>query len=1093
MKDTMEKRSPCAILLNATKDQRDLVISAFNQKDLFGWHITVTDESGIPDKADLLLVGDQDSPGAFINNLRDLDPSLGLPVFALCSQDRDLVNELQELPDVIEALDISLFSSSALAKVIKWALQPTSDVQPIESIDGGLHEFLQYIADGIIIVDEKGIIKEANSAAQSIFGYPEGGLEGGIFGFPTVAGEKTEIDIVQPDGKVAIAEMNVAEVSWKDKPCLLASIRDITSRKVAKKRMGEALELAETIISSSPLGICTYKKNGQCVSVNDSMAEMIGIPKETILNQNLRESPFWSEMGLAHEAEFTLTTSVTSHKEVHSFLPGGKEVWFDCYLSKFASSGAPHLLLIANDIQSMKQAESQIRRSEKRFRAIFEAAPVSIWEIDYSEFISEVRALESQGVTDLRRRLKERPDFVWQAATMIKTINVNIYTLKTFGAKSKSELLGPISKALHPESMKGFVNELIALAEGQQFLAFETVRKTLDNKRLDVLISLVVQEDSAAPYKALVTMVDITERKQAESRLARELDINEALTELFVPLISPTYSVEEIAGIVLEKAKYLTGSEHGYVSEIDPITGNMVSHTLTKMMGKDCEVHHETGAIFPIGKNGKFGALWGHSLNTRTSILANSPTTHPFSTGLPKGHIPVERFLAAPVVGHGNLLGQIALANSDRDYDQDDLETVERLASYYALALQRKRMEDEILDREERFRQLAENIHEVFLLIDVGDIEKVDYVSPAYEQVWGLSRDDLYKDPRAWLKSIHPDDRLNVEEELESCLKSKKDFSSQFRIIRPDRSVKWVWFKVALVLDNKGAPLRIIGLAQDITQLKKDQAEQKRLMEEIQRFAYIVSHDLRAPLINLKGFSRELKMAIERLTPVAMAGLDNLEEDMRTEVERAIKEDVPESLEFINSSATKMNSLINGILRLSRLGRSELFFETVDMNEIVSDCLKTLAFQISEGNVRVNVDKLHETFADRMAIDQIMNNLIGNALKFMANKDDAQIWIGSQDFEDETLYYVRDNGPGIQESDLERIFEVFSRVGDQSLPGEGMGLAYVRTLVSRHGGSIWCESSLDSGATFKFTISKRLGQDSSENEFDAGANTVNLY
>ncbi len=704
--------------------------------------------------------------------------------------------------------------------------------------------------------------------------------------------------------------------------------------------------------------------------------------------------------------------------------------------------------------------------------------------------MAEIRSLERSGVTDLRRHIRENPGFAWQAANTIKTINVNSSTVKTFGAKSKSDLLGPIKKALHPDSMKGFTNELIALAEGQQFLAFETVRKTLDNRRLDFLISLTVQSDSAAPYKALVTMVDITERKQAEFRLARELDINEALTELFVPLISPTYSVEEIAGIVLEKAKYLTESEHGYVSEIDPITGNNVCHTMTMMMGKECEVKHETGVVFPVGEDGTFAGIWGHSLNARTSVLTNYPSTYPFSSGLPKGHIPVERFLAAPVMGHGNLLGQIALANAGRDYDQDDLEAVERLASYYALALQRKRMEDDILDREERFRQLAENINEAFLLIDVGGPERVVYASPAYEQIWGASRDDLYKHPSAWLKSIHPDDRVNVEEELESCLKSKKDFSSQFRIIRPDRSVKWVWFKVALVLDNNGAPLRIIGLAQDITQLRKDQAEQKRLMEEIKRFAYIVSHDLRAPLINLKGFSRELKMAIERLAPVAIAGLNHVDEDTRKDAELALNEDLPESLEFINSSATKMNNLINGILRLSRLGRSELVFETVDMNEIVSDCIKTFAFQISEGNVKINVQELQEVFGDRMAIDQIMNNLIGNALKFMTNKVDAQIWIGAQDFMDETLYYVRDNGPGIQEADLERIFEVFSRVGDQSLPGEGMGLAYVRTLVIRHGGSIWCESSQGSGATFKFTISKRLGQDLSGSELESDNNNI---
>jgi PAS domain S-box-containing protein len=366
------------------------------------------------------------------------------------------------------------------------------------------------------------------------------------------------------------------------------------------------------------------------------------------------------------------------------------------------------------------------------------------------------------------------------------------------------------------------------------------------------------------------------------------------------------------------------------------------------------------------------------------------------------------------------------------------------------------------------------------MLINFWGGEKVDYVSPAYETIWGRDRKEVYEDSRAWLRSVHPDDRSRVTQEFESQLNDWADYSSEFRIIRPDDQVRWVWFKGFSIRDSDGTLLRITGLAQDITEFKISQAQQRQLMEEIKHFAYIVSHDLRAPLINLKGFSRELKMAIEGLKPVIETGLEHVDSHLKDEALLAVNEDLPESLEFIDSSATKMNALINGILRLSRLGRAELAIEPVDMNEVVKDCLKTLAYQINENNTIVRVEDLPVIMADRTSMDQIMNNLLSNAIKFMPPDREGHITIGARESADGAIFFVKDNGPGIKQQDQEKIFEVFSRVGDQNVPGEGMGLAYVRTLVRRHGGGIWCESEPGRGAVFKFTISNRALQDISD-------------
>jgi len=187
------------------------------------------------------------------------------------------------------------------------------------------------------------------------------------------------------------------------------------------------------------------------------------------------------------------------------------------------------------------------------------------------------------------------------------------------------------------------------------------------------------------------------DRKPVAARLQRELTIRKALSELSGALVAPLASIEDVANIVLTYAKWLTRSKHGYVSSIDPATGDSISHTLTAMMGRDCKVN-EPGQhnVFSIGPDGHYGGLWGHALNTRTAFFTNDPQSHPTSTGIPSGHVPIRNFLTVPAVVGERLLGQVALANTDGEYTEADLDAVEQLAELYVAVLQRTRAEEEI-------------------------------------------------------------------------------------------------------------------------------------------------------------------------------------------------------------------------------------------------------------------------------------------------------------------------------------------------------------------------------------------------------------
>jgi signal transduction histidine kinase len=263
--------------------------------------------------------------------------------------------------------------------------------------------------------------------------------------------------------------------------------------------------------------------------------------------------------------------------------------------------------------------------------------------------------------------------------------------------------------------------------------------------------------------------------------------------------------------------------------------------------------------------------------------------------------------------------------------------------------------------------------------------------------------------------------------------------------------------------------------------VKERTADLQAANEELKTFAYMVSHDLRAPLVNIRGFAGELVLALEVIHSALKKVLPHLSETQQQGVITAFEEEIPEALGFINSSVNRMNDFINAILKLSRLGRRELILEPLNMVTLVNTTLETLAHQIEKRQVKVTVGSLPNVVTDRTSMEQILTNILMNAVLYLDPARPGELEITGERGASETVFHVRDNGRGIEESDLQKIFELFRRVGKQDVPGEGMGLAYVRTLVRRFGGRIWCESNVGEGTIFSFTV---------PNHLEEGANDV---
>jgi len=253
-------------------------------------------------------------------------------------------------------------------------------------------------------------------------------------------------------------------------------------------------------------------------------------------------------------------------------------------------------------------------------------------------------------------------------------------------------------------------------------------------------------------------------------------------------------------------------------------------------------------------------------------------------------------------------------------------------------------------------------------------------------------------------------------------------------------------------------------------------AELARSNQEVRQFAYIVSHDLRTPLVNLKGFAAELRTALQTIHAAYDQTLPGLDEAERQRLDCALKQDVPEALGFIESSVNRMDYFLTTLLKLSRLGRRELKIEPVDCQALVTDVLQSLTHQLEVRQAQVQVGILPTIDADQTSLAQIFGNILDNAVKYLDQSRPGHIEVSACQEADKTVFTISDNGRGIAPDDMDKVFAPFRRAGKQDQPGEGMGLPYVQTLVRLHGGQIECQSELGVGTRFTFTVDSNLAK-----------------
>jgi len=236
--------------------------------------------------------------------------------------------------------------------------------------------------------------------------------------------------------------------------------------------------------------------------------------------------------------------------------------------------------------------------------------------------------------------------------------------------------------------------------------------------------------------------------------------------------------------------------------------------------------------------------------------------------------------------------------------------------------------------------------------------------------------------------------------------------------------------------------------------------------KEMEQIIYVASHDLRSPLLNIQGFSRELQSSLDQMVTILRES--DISDEIRAKFTDPLEEDIPDALRFILTSSAKLDKLLSGLLRISRMGRVTLTVKQLDMNKLISEIIESHKYMLNEANVNIPINELPSCKGDDLQINQVFSNLLDNAIKYRNRNKDTKIMISGKNEDGCSVYCVEDNGIGIPEKHKENIFEVFHRLNpaDNDVTGDGLGLSIVRRILDRHGGQIRVESEPGKGSKF---------------------------
>lgn len=378
---------------------------------------------------------------------------------------------------------------------------------------------------------------------------------------------------------------------------------------------------------------------------------------------------------------------------------------------------------------------------------------------------------------------------------------------------------------------------------------------------------------------------------------------------------------------------------------------------------------------------------------------------------------------------------------------------------------ERKTVEAALRESEQRFRQFAENVRAVFWMVTPEDL-KIIYVSPAYQEIWGRSCDSLYQNPQSWQEAIHAMDRDRILAAIalkSQTIQNQGEYNQEYRIVRPDGSIRWIRDRGFPVHDQQGKLYRLVGIAEDITERKQAELDtfkalikERELGELKSRFVAMTSHEFRNPLATIQSSAELLEHYRHRLSP----------EKQQLHLVR------------IQTAVEQMIQMLNDILIMEEAEAARLEFRPIplDLEKFCHKIIEELQLSaknqhtitfVHQGNCTTENQEIPPSLPlfDEKLLRRILGNLLSNAIKYSPTNSTIQFKLIC--LNNQAVFQIQDQGIGIPPADQIHLFEPFHRANNVgTIQGTGLGLAIVKQCVDLHDGEITVSSTVGQGTTF---------------------------
>jgi PAS domain S-box-containing protein len=705
-------------------------------------------------------------------------------------------------------------------------------------------------------------------------------------------------------------------------------------------------------------------------------------------------------------------------------------------VQEFVGVLAVMALALTADVAQRKSADASLRASGQRYRALFQANPQPMWVHDCDTF----RFL---AVNDAALQLYG-------------------YSREEFLRLSLSDIVGAHDTARQASS---YPNALAMLAQRRH-------RKS-NGQPFDAQVTWRDAQFDGRPAVMVLT-TDVTERKRAEQRAASFSVLGRRLSAARTP--------EQAAQIIADTADTLLGwdvcsfhlcspsqDQLKTILKIDRIGSTTASEQPATGVASRSATASNLSALKEVSISAQqppnFNG-WKFSTDSPQMLLFPELAFLPVEAALAETQKPGTSQLSVPVRRHERTLGVLSIqSRRAHAYTEEDQRSLQALADHCGGALERIRAEAAWRESDERLRLALSAGRMGTWTIELSPQYRI-LPSPEMEAIFGLKPGEFPGTLQALSEMTAPQDHGFIQESIARAIQNEGEYQIEFRFLPRDRPMGWILARGRAYRDAEGRPVRLAGVGIDITQLKHAEQEVRRLNEELEArvrsrtsqleainreleaFSYSVSHDLRAPLRSIRGFSEVL---LERYA-------DKLDARGREFLARATQ------------SSQHMDELIEGLLKLSRVGRSELSRVPVDLSALALSIMDELHKSEPKRKVQWSIARNLHANGDESLLRLVLENLLRNAWKFTAKKSKPQIEFGFTD-DPQPAFFVRDNGAGFDMNYADKLFGVFQRLHPATdFPGTGIGLATVQRIVNRHGGRVWASGVINQGATFFFSL-----------------------